>query len=271
MSEREFVSDILSQSPFKTKSSLVAEITSALAESQGSSDIYYYYLNKEGHLYSSTHKMEVSRSTASIQEKDLINQIELWAKNNQKGVALWLSPPQEKGEKATKMVTLELSTHSGRKIIRNQSIITQLKEEKEIAKLTAFAASLSIDPNFVPSLKETRYHLFILANPNNAITNLKKFYPDGWAEQKTRIKKAATITDQKTTIEKTRLFKFYAGDNELSCATNSLLKGSIIFSGEIGCRFLECTCPFCHSKVKAEIKNGQIHCPACGHTANYFC
>jgi len=271
MNEREFIPDILSQSPFKTKNALVAEITSALAESQNQSDIYYYYLNKEGHLYSSTHKMEVAKSTASSREIDLINQIELWAKNNRKGMALWLSPPQEKGEEAAKMVILELSIHSDRKIIKNQSIVTQFKEEKEINELVALAASLSVNPSFVPSPQETRYHLFILTDPNEAVANLEKFYPDGWVEQKTRIKRAVTITNQKTTGKKIRLFKSYAGDKELSCATNSLLKRLVIFSREIGCRFLECTCPFCHSKVKAEIKNGQIHCPACGRTANYFC
>lgn len=54
-------------------------------------------------------------------------------------------------------------------------------------------------------------------------------------------------------------------------ATNRILGTVKAFnsSENVGTKILCCTCPFCNTKVEAEIYNGEIHCPNCKKSAPY--
>lgn len=256
------------------KSATVAEITSVIAESHQKTDIYFYYL-KEGVLHSPTHKIPVSESTKSQKDKDLIHQIESWANQNKEGYAIWVSPPQEEGEISTKLVLMRLISGKNYKMIENQSVLLDLDQE-QIQSLVDFFVSCSVAPKNEISIGEVRYSLIILYKKDEALNLLKQFYPDGWEQQKTRIKEALKI--QKTYSSRSDhsnllSLREVVGPHPLSC---SLLGSNIIFNGttvvrEPHARYLDCTCPFCHLKVKAKIEGGKIYCPACGQSVDYYC
>jgi hypothetical protein len=270
MIERQIVQDIVSISSCTERNAAVAEITSSLAESNRQTDIYFYRL-RGGILYSSTHNIPVIKSTASQRDRETIRQIESWAKQNQEGFAVWVSPPQEKGEVATK-ITLMRIIPGNVKMIENKSALVNLNQE-ETEALIAYLLSCSITPAKQLSREEARYQLIILTK-KEAVELIEQFFPDSWKEQKVRIKKALEISqkinDGKITSARREL-EITLGRYPLSCPTIGMAtipKSGIV---EPQARYLECTCPFCHNKVRAKIEGGKIHCPACGRSADYTC
>lgn len=246
----------------------IAEVTSALAESQREPDVYYYYL-KGGRLFSPTHHIPVIDSTISFQDRDLIRQMESWATKNQKGTAIWISPPTEPGETQTKITILEI-VGKERKTVKNTSILADISPEN-LQNLTNYIVSFSINPLEELTPTKARYRLIILRD-NQVPPEIQKLFNGGWEEQKERIRKAVEIV--RTSREKPHLagitFKSYAGGFSLSCPT---IPTETVFkkSSEMGARFLECICPFCHLKVIAKIEGGKIHCPVCQRSADYHC
>ncbi len=266
MIERQ-IADILAYPQRQTAK--VAEITSAITESQRETDIYYYYL-KNGRLFSPTHHIPVTESTISLQDRDLIMQMESWAKNNQEGAAIWISPPTEACETCVKITTLEIKiVGGGRKMVKNTSVLVDLPPEV-LQELIDYTISFSIDPLEDLTPKEARYRLIILRN--RAIPpEVVYFFNGGWEEQKERIRKAVEIarTSRKEPHLAGIIFANYAGNFPLSCPTVGV--GTVYKTSEIGTRFLECTCPFCHLKVRARIEAGKIYCPVCQRSADYHC
>lgn len=262
MIERQ-ISDILAYP--QRPSAKIAEVTSALAESQRGSDIYYYYI-RHRKLFSPTHHIPVIDSTISFQDRDLIRQMESWATKNQKGTAIWISPPTEPGETQTKITILEIVGKG--KMVKNTSILT---DPENLQNLIDYAISFSINPLEELTPTKARYRLIILRD-NQVPPEIQKLFNGGWEEQKERIRKAVEIV--RTSREKPHLagitFKSYAGGFSLSCPT---IPTETVFkkSSEMGARFLECICPFCHLKVIAKIEGGKIHCPVCQRSADYHC
>ncbi len=245
----------------------IAEITSAIAESQREPDIYFYNL-RDGRLFSPTHHIPVIDSTTSPQDRNLIKQMESWARSNQVGTAIWISPPVEAGETCVKITTLEI-VGEAIKMIKNTSVLVDLSLE-DLQRLIYYTLSFSINPleNLTP--KEARYRLIILRD--RAIPpEIASFFNGDWEEQKERIRKAVEISrsSKKEPHLARIIFANYAGSFSLSCPTVGI--GTVYKTAEIGARFLECTCPFCHLKVKARIEGGKIYCPVCQRSADYHC
>ena len=246
----------------------IAEVASVLAESQQGADTYYYYL-KEGKLFSPTHKIPVINSTASEKDKGLIRQIESWANQNQEGIALWISPPTEHGETSTKITSLQIIGGKNTKMIKNTSALADLPLE-EIQETIDCAISFSINPLEELNPSEARYRLIILREETPPL--ISDLLQENWEDYKKRIKQAVEITNISKTnpILAGTIFAHHAGSHSLSCPTIEL-RGAYIRVSESGTRFLECTCPFCHLKVKAKIEGGKIHCPFCQRSAPYHC
>ncbi len=265
MIERQ-ITDILAYP--QTPSAKIAEITSAIAESQREPDIYFYNL-RDGKLFSPTHHIPVIDSTTSPQDRNLIEQMESWAKNNQVGTAIWISPPTEAGETSVKITILEI-VGEVRKMVKNTSVLVVLFLE-DIQRTKYYTLSFSINPLEDLTPKEARYKLIILRD--RAIPpEVASFFKGGWEEQKERIRKAVEIAkaSRKNHDLAGIIFANYAGSFPLSCPTVGV--GTIYNkSSEIGARFLECTCPFCHLKVRAKIEAGKIYCPVCQRSADYHC
>ena len=271
MIERQIIAkDIISISLYTKRNGAIAEITSSLAESNRETDIYFYRL-RNGVLYSSTHNIPVIESTASQRDRELIRQIESWAKQNQEGFAVWVSPPQEKGEVATKITHMRIIP-GNLKMIENKSVLVNLNQE-ETEALIAYLLSCSITPAKQLSKEEARYQLIILLK-KEAVELIEQFFPDSWKEQKVRIKKALEISQKINEGEITtarRELEITLGRYPLSCPTIGMAtipKSSMI---EPQARYLECTCPFCLNKVRAKIEGGKIYCPNCGQSADYTC
>lgn len=271
MIERQIIAqDIISISSYTKRNGAVAEITSSLAESNRQTDIYFYRL-RDGILYSSTHNIPVVESTYSPKDRELIKQIENWATHNQEGLAVWISPPQEKGEVATK-ITLMRIIPGNVTMIENKSALVNLNQE-ETEALIAYLLSCSITPAKQLSREEARYQLIILFK-KEAVELIEQFFPDSWEEQKTRIKKALEISQKINEGEITtarRELERTLGKYPLSCPTIGIVAMPKSGMVEPQARYLECTCPFCHHKVRAKIEGGKIHCPACGRSADYTC
>ncbi len=273
MIERWIAQDIVYASLHSSRNAAIAETTSALSESNGGTDIYFYRL-RGGVLYSSTHNIPVIESTTSQRDRDLIKQIESWANQNQEGLAVWVSPPQEVGEVSTKITLMRIISGNNYKMIENKSTLVDFKQE-EINALIDYFLSCSATPQRYLSTDEARYSLIILAKKETEeLTD--QFFPDDWKEQKARIKMALEINQkihQGEIISAGLELQGALGDYSLSCPTirggMTLVPKSIPL--EAGARYLECTCPFCHHKVKAKIEGGRIQCPACGKSANYVC
>ena len=271
MIERQIIAkDIISISLYTKRNGAIAEITSSLAESNRETDIYFYRL-RNGVLYSSTHNIPVIESTASQRDRELIRQIESWAKQNQEGFAVWVSPPQEKGEVATK-ITLMRIIPGNVKMIENKSALVNLNQE-ETEALIVYLLSCSITPAKQLSKEEARYQLIILLK-KEAVELIEKFFPDSWKEQKVRIKKALEISqkiNEGEIINASLELQRAIGRHPLSCPTIGMAtipKSSMI---EPQARYLECICPFCLNKVRAKIEGGKIYCPNCGQSADYTC
>ncbi len=246
----------------------IAEITSALAESQRGTDVYYYCL-RDGVLFSPTHRIPVIDSTASPKDKRLIEQIQSWATNNHEGTSIWISPPTEAGETGAKITVLEIAGRE-RKTIKNTSVLVNLSP-KELQELIDYTISFSINPLEKLDPEEARYRLIILKE-KTIPQNIEHLLNGGWEEQKERIRKAVEIV--RIQREKSHIagviFANCAGSFPLSCPTIGV-RHFPNRSTEIGARFLECTCPFCHLKVKARVEAGKIHCPVCQRSADYHC
>lgn len=264
MIERQ-IQDILAYP--QPRNAKIAEVASTLAESQQGVDIYYYYL-KNGILFSPTHKIPVIDSTASEKDKGLIRQIESWAKQNQEGTAIWISPPTEYDETSTKIVILQL-VGGNTKMVKNTSVLADLSSNK-IQEIIDYTISFSINPLEELDLLEARYRLIILREEIPPLIN--DLFKKDWENHKERIKRAVEITR----ISKTNpqlagtIFAHHTGSHSLSCPTIEF-RGAYTRVHEGGVRFLECTCPFCHLKVKAKIEGGKIHCPVCQRSAPYHC
>jgi len=270
MIERQITQDIFFSSLYSSRNAFIAEATSTIAESNRQTDIYFYRL-RDGILYSSTHNIPVVESAYSPKDRELIKQIENWATHNQEGLAVWISPPQEKGEVATK-ITLMRIIPGNVKMIENKSAPVNLNQE-ETEALISYLLSCSASPEKQMSKEEARYNLIILSR-KEAVELTEQFFPDGWKKQKERIKKALEISQKinegKITGASLELQKVL-GKYPLSCPTIGMAtipKSGIV---EPQARYLECTCPFCHNKVRAKIEGGKIHCPACGRSADYTC
>jgi hypothetical protein len=270
MIERQITQDIFFSSLYSSRNAFIAEATSTIAESNRKTDIYFYRL-RGGILYSSTHNTPVIESTASQRDRELIRQIESWAKQNQQGFAVWVSPPQEKGEVATK-ITLMRIIPGNVKMIENKSALVNLNQE-ETEALIAYLLSCSITPAKQLSREEARYQLIILTK-KEAVELIEQFFPDSWEGQKARIKRALEISQKINDGEITtarRELEITLGRYPLSCPTIGMAttpKNGLV---EPQARYLECTCPFCHNKVRAKIERGKIYCPACGRSADYTC
>ncbi len=249
----------------------IAEVTSAIAESQREPDIYYYYL-RNGRLFSPTHHIPVVDSTASPQDRHLIEQMESWVRKNQKGASIWVSPPTELNETDAKITVLEIVGKGG-KMIKNTSVLTHLSD-KDLQELIDYTVSFSINPLEQLTAEEARYRLIILKD-KTIPPEIQPLFKGGWKEQKERIKKAVEIvkTSERDHWHAHKIFASYAGTFSLSCPTIGVGEIGIIFNkpAEIGARFLECTCPFCHLRVRAKIEGGKIHCPVCQRSADYYC
>lgn len=275
MIERDIQNIALLASTQKRNSS-IAEIASVIAETNLGVDTYFYRL-KNGQLFSSTHNIPVEASTSSKKDKELIRQIESWAKNNEAGFAVWISPPSEPGEKMVKITLMRIISGANYKMVENRSILIQLDKEK-IKEIVDFISACSIPDTNKTSLEDVRYTLFILGKPQEALNLLEQFYQEGWNEHKKRIKKATTIQQaliydgRQNTVRK---ISQEIGPYSLSCPTIGIrTTSSTVYYRpviETASRYLECTCPFCHSKVKARIENGKIHCPICKRSADYYC
>jgi len=270
MIERQITQDILFSSLYSNRNAFVAEATSTIAESNRQTDIYFYRL-RDGILYSSTHKIPVVESTASQKDRELIKQVESWANQNQEGFAIWISPPQEKGEVTTK-ITLMRIIPGNVKMIENKSTLIDLDKEKT-ETLIAYLLSCSTTPERQLPREEARYQLIILFK-KEAVELIEQFFPDSWKEQKTRIRKAVEISQKikegKTTTARLELERTL-GKYPLSCPTIGVAiipKSGMV---EPQARYLECICPFCLNKVRAKIEGGKIYCPKCGQSTDYTC
>jgi hypothetical protein len=269
MIERQ-IENILSQAPIKKRSALAVEIASSLSESQRKVDTYFYYI-KEERLYSPTHKMPVCESTISKSDKDLVEQIENWAKTNQEGVAVWISPPLEEGESQTKLTLLEIMAKGQMKMVKNQSVLLDIENEK-LQEMIDYVVSFSINPNNELNLYKARYNLIIIYD-KSVLNFLSSFFQESWESQKKRIQEAARIAKLAyTDINQAKIiFSNNIGSNPLSCPTIGIGLTQTKGLFESAVRFLECTCPFCKNKVRAKIENGRIHCPHCGMSSTYLC
>lgn len=213
--------------------------------------------------------MPVINSTSSPEDRKLIGQIELWANKNQEGYSVWVSVPKERGETATKITLLQVISLRNQKMVKNRSTLVDL-DEKQAQEIIDLLLSYSISPQQELSTKEARYRLIIIQD-KKALEILRPFYKTDWQEQKTIIKTAVEIEKVKRsgkTIYANCQLRANLGPHSLSCPLITSSSSIVWRSQE---RYLDCTCPYCGLQVKAKIKGGKIHCPACLRSADYLC
>lgn len=257
--------------------SATVEIASGLTETNRNTDVYFYKL-LGGELFSPTHKKRVVDVTIGERDKNLVRSLETWAVNNCEGKAVWISPPLESTETATKITFFEILNGRNYKMIKNISVLVDSFENTgELESFTNFIYSCSINPlERVENFSTLRGDLIII-HPNHkeeALSELERYidFEKAWEKYSGHVKDAVFIIKSSRTVqERCESITRFAGSSSLGCATVSGKSAEKKGKKTERQKTLKCTCPICHQHVTATVTAGRIYCPLCGGSAPYTC
>lgn len=253
----------------------------------------YVFVSRDGKLYSPTgQRIEDiidDKTPIGQAEKSAFQTIQSWMETNDQGTAIWFSPKCPPKYDESKIVISEISQVDKTRILFNRVVMLDNISQDGLLSLANNSCSDSTFHNpeelrsapFFPTPQEFALWFDQLAN----ITHQTEMITTG---EDILIK-----TDTYAQVEDLWESLAIAGRNQLYAsyyqrATQRGLIGS--FSGSCGSapqtafevfainarplnekKTLECTCPYCQKRVKAEIYGGKIHCPKCNKKANYIC
>jgi hypothetical protein len=228
-------------------------------------------------------------TTLDWNEYQAFKEINNWANDNEEGTLIWISPSYPSIYPVAKAIVSEIFTYDNRKFLLNRNVILDINNSdvldlaNQLAKESKFTDSeeLRKAPIILPDYS-TEYWQGILEGYTNQIRQTIK--------GEDILAKDTTLRDSEKIIYRvTSLFGFvnydYAyreakeegvvGKQQGSCSGGNSKSPFSIFSEngnvQAGEKSLDCTCPFCKTKVTAIISGGQIHCPNCGKSASYHC
>lgn len=149
---------------------VIEEFTSYCLETQRIPDPYCFVITPEGKLFSPSkgdlveNSIEIESRVGKL-EKQAFDQIEKWAKENNEGIIVWVSPPFPGQYPVSKIIISEIVKTNEVKILFNRAIVLDISAE-DCLRL-ASVLSLAGGKNTVfASPDDLRCHPIILKYPN---------------------------------------------------------------------------------------------------------
>jgi DNA-directed RNA polymerase subunit RPC12/RpoP len=217
-----------------------AEMATVFSESNHKPDIYLYKI-KGGRLWSPVYKMYLDQLQTGIADRIIIQQMRSWAINNSEGMAVWVSPPNNK-DLECKITT---STILKEKFVNNVGRNVDLSD-KQILEVANLLIAYSINPlDEVKNLQEVSEKLIVVKDKQEVANIIERVTSqnEDWGEYKITLGRAAQMArnykKSGSSIKLQEGIRANMGDHRLSCPTKP-----------------------CHSVDRYGSR--EVSCPACG-------
>lgn len=228
------------------------------------------------------------KNLVEIREYLAFQKIQTWATQHEEGIVAWISPPAPEYEyDSGKVIFSEiLLDTSGNKQLFNRAILFNWDGQQCLN----FASEL--DPKCkINSFEELRENpIFLTPETSQQLINILMKHTPEQTEMiltgkdiriKEEIYRAISSLIYQSPRNSSEVYLFQQaqrmgliGEHPASCSSsktsafNTMLESSKMMEGE---KTLNCTCPFCNTRVEAVISGGRIQCPHCGKSAEYHC
>lgn len=245
-------------------------LASVHCETNHYSDSYSFLVGKNDFISPETGKLirpEIKDDTpVQKKEKIIYENLYSWAKDNESGLSVWISPPAAELFPGTKIILHEIVKKGKEKFVLNRAILADIDAKKavEIANLFSAVSINSKEEYFDP--EKVRSKLFVIKEGMSVIDLLNLFVDDPKLIE--QIRSGQDLTVRKEVLQKASKYSEKIKNGVSSAEVyNSMVSDGFIGSYDISCpsmggsSFSEYTVG--HSLISGEYKHVK-NCGKCG-------
>jgi hypothetical protein len=269
MSKELQIESISASVTYKPIGEASASVATIFSESNRKPDIYYYEV-RGNRLYSLMYKKYLDELYTDAKNQIVIQKMQEWSSANKEGMAVWISPPDNKNL-SCKITISTIWKGRNLNLIKNVARVVDL-DNTQMLEFANLLTTYSVDPlDEISTPDDLVVKLIIIKDTEGTLKMIEKFtsQPEDWSKYKNTLKNAATLVKNYKKSKNRTVFnskiRLNMGNYKLSCDLKTGTSEQTASVDKYGSLIVEC--PTCHRKNIRPFNQLIRRCKYCGSDA----